>query len=317
MKFTTVILCLLFPLLIHKKTVAQVNQLPQLYSNAFGEKSKPAIIFLHGGPGYNSFSFEASTAENLAKEGYYVIVYDQRGCGRSAEQMGSEYTFKEAINDLNNIYNQYNISKATLIGHSWGGTLGIMFAGQHPEKVSSLVLTGSPVSYQQTFKAIIANCKRVYTEKNASEQLKYIAMLEEMDTTKLEYATYCFVHAMSSGQYQAKHPADNTKQLYQTMMTMPDAKYLSNMTQPPVAGFYQKENYTTLNLYDKVKALSVKMPVYGIYGKEDGLFDAVQLDAIKGTIGADKFIVVDNASHNLFIDQQELFIAKIKEYSRK
>lgn len=314
MKLATIIFSLLFLLVIHTNVLAQVKPLPQLYSNTFGDKGKPTIIFLHGGPGYNSFSFEASTAENLAKEGYYVIVYDQRGCGRSAQPSGSEYTFNEAIKDLNDIYSQYNISKATLIGHSWGGTLAIMFAGQHPEKVSSLVLTGSPVSYQQTFKAIIANCKRVYTEKNATEQLKYIAMLEEMDTTKLEYATYCFMHAMSSGQYQAKHPAENTRQIYQAMMTLQDAKYLSDMTQPPVAGYYQKENYTMLNLYNKVKALTKKMPVYGIYGNEDGLFDAVQLDAIKATVGPDKFLLVDNASHNVFIDQQVLFLSKMKEY---
>lgn len=290
--------------------------LPQLYSNAFGDKTHPALIFLHGGPGYNSFSFEASTAQRLADEGYYVIVYDQRGCGRSVEPDGTRYDFEEAVQDLSDIYATYGIGKATLIGHSWGGTLGIIFTSQEPDKVNGLVLTGSPLDYQQTFKSIIARCKNIYTEKGKSNELKYIAMLEEMDTTKLDYATYCFMHAMSAGLYQAKQPAESSKDIYKAMMPMQDARYLTNMTQPPVKGFYEQEQYTTLKLYDKVAAIKKKLPVYALYGSEDGLFDTVQLDKIKATVGPNNFTLVDNASHNVFIDQQDVFIGKMKVYSK-
>src|SRR4051812_20674070 len=105
-----------------------------LYSNAFGSKENPAIIFLHGGPGYNSFNFEASTAQKLADEGFYVIVYDQRGDGRSKAVKSAKYTFTEAEDDLNDIYEKYNLKKASLIGHSFGGTVAIRFAEKYPEK---------------------------------------------------------------------------------------------------------------------------------------------------------------------------------------
>jgi proline iminopeptidase len=291
--------------------------LPQLYSTSFGSKSNPAIIFLHGGPGYNAFSFEASTGKRLADEGYYVIVYDQRGCGRSAEPDGTRYDFAEAVQDLSDIYTNYGIEKATLIGHSWGGTLGIIFTSLQPGKVNALVLTGSPLDYQQTFKSIIARCKNIYTDKGKSNELKYITMLEEMDTTTLDYATYCFMHAMSAGLYQAKQPAEGSKDIYKAMMPMLDARYLTNMTQPPVKGFYEQEHYTTLKLYDKIASIKKKVPVYGLYGSEDGLFDTVQLDKIKTTVGAANYTLVDNASHNVFIDQQDVFIEKLKEFLGK
>lgn len=305
------VLSLLYTAAVH------AQPLPQLYSNAFGDKTNPALVFLHGGPGYNSFSFEASAAQRLADEGYYVIVYDQRGSGRSVEPDGTRYDFKEAIQDLSDIYAQYGIGRAILVGHSWGGTVGIMFAKQHPEKVNALVLTGSPLDYQQTFKAIISNCKWVYTENKKDEQLKYLAMLEEMDTTGLDYANYCFMHAMGAGLYQAKTPATSSIELFKSMRASPDAKYLFDMAQPPVKGFYDSERYTMLKLYDTVAAIKKKVPVYAIYGSEDGLFDTIQLAQIKKLVGADNFFLVSNASHAVFIDQQDMFVAKLKELTAK
>ena len=116
------------------------------YSKSYGDSKNKAIIFLHGGPGYNAVSFELSTAQKLADNGFYVIVYDQRGCGRTKTDTNSIYTFKEAYVDLNNIYKKYNLKTATLIGHSFGGTLGILFSKNYPEKVDNLILLSSPLS---------------------------------------------------------------------------------------------------------------------------------------------------------------------------
>lgn len=289
----------------------------ELYSAAYGDKNKPAILFLHGGPGYNSFSFEVSTAQRLASEGYYVVVFDQRGCGRTGDIEGSKYDFAEAVADMQSVYEKYGVQKATLIGHSWGGALGVVFAEQHPEMVKELVLVGAPMDYQQSFKAIIVHSKDAYKKQNKDDQLRYIAMLETMDTTTLEYATYCFMHAMASGQYQTEEPAAGVREIYTKMMTMPDAKMLMDMTEPPVKGFYENEQYTSLKLYDRLIELKKKLPVYGMFGKEDGLFDDVQLNNIKASIGADNFTIVPNASHSVFVDQQDAFLKLMKGFMAK
>ena len=151
--------CCVLSILIYKTSTGQDN----FYSQSYGNPSNPAILFLHGGPGYNAFSFEFSTAEALAENGFYVIVYDQRGCGRTKTDTNSSFTFQESFNDLNLIYNKYNLEKATLIGHSFGGTVGMLFSEKFPEKVENLILVGSPISYQMTFKNIIVRCKKIYT----------------------------------------------------------------------------------------------------------------------------------------------------------
>ena len=60
-------------------------QAQDIYSKAFGNKKGIPVIFLHGGPGFNCVNFEVTTAQKLADKGFYVIVYDRRGEGRSLD----------------------------------------------------------------------------------------------------------------------------------------------------------------------------------------------------------------------------------------
>src|ERR1700761_4939195 len=85
-----------------------------IFSNAFGDPKNPAIVFMHGGPGYNPVSFELAAANNLAALGYYVITFDQRGCGRSKkDSIPAHYKFNQANTDINTVLKKFNITQAT------------------------------------------------------------------------------------------------------------------------------------------------------------------------------------------------------------
>lgn len=285
----------------------------QLYHKAYGDQNNPAIVFLHGGPGYNSFTFEASTAERLAGEGYYVVVFDQRGCGRSEAPEDSKYTFEEAVSDVDIVYKLNGIEKATLIGHSWGGALGLMYAEKYPGKVANLILVGAPMDYPETFKAIINNAREAYTKQGKETQIRFIDMLETFDPESLQYANYAFMQAMSAGLYSTDNPAENAAAIKERMKASPDIKLASNMTIPPVSGLYKSEHYTTLVMYKRLGAIKNKIDVYGIYGEDDGLFNTKQLDDVKTVVGEDNFTIVTGASHSVFIDQQDRFIALVNK----
>jgi len=285
-----------------------------LYSHTFGDSSKPAVIYLHGGPGYNCAGFEITTAEKLASKGFYVIVYDQRGCGRSKNVSGP-YTIANNLNDLDTIYTRYNIHKATLLGHSWGGTLGTYYADKHPEKVERLVLVSSPLSYPQTLRTILKNCKAYFTAQNDTNRLTFLTTLEKMDTTALSYATYLFSYAVNCGFYRPSKPSQACKDIYTNAEKNKDARLLNIMEFPPMQGLHNDIHYTTLNITNKLVDMKKKgILVFGIYGNEDRLFDDAQRNSIKEITSDTHFALITSASHNVFIDQQQQFFETFMGY---
>jgi proline iminopeptidase len=288
---------------------ADLRAADSLYSRSFGNPNSPAVVFLHGGPGYNAASFELSSAQRLADSGFYVIVFDQRGCGRSAKMKGA-YKLDEALDDIHAIYKRYGITRARLIGHSWGGTLGIFFADRYPQYVNKLILTGSPLSYQRGFKTMLNSCKNFYAAKGDTMQHKYVMQLETMDTSSLMYASMLFMHAAKCGLYSPHAANEEATQLKARIKQDTVSKLMQNMTQAPVVGFSKTIKYTTLDMTDNLSRAVENVPVYAIYGEEDGLFDQHHLDALSHVINS-PIEYVANASHHVFLDQPTGFITSV------
>lgn len=284
-----------------------------IYSRAFGKPTNPCVIYLHGGPGYNCSNFEITTAQKLADEGFYVIVYDRRGEGRSTDS-ATKFTFEETNSDINALYKKFKIKKAILIGHSFGGVVAVHYAKQFPNGVSTMVLVGAPVSLQQTFRTIQEKSKIIYEGRKDSVNLKFLKMLMAMDSTQLEYGSYSFMHAMQNGFYTPKIITDEAKAIYGLFRTDTTLKkYAAKMTFEGPKGFWKNEHYTTLNLSDDIsKLIATKMKIIGLYGKEDGLYAPYQIEALANLIGADHVKYYDNCSHNVFIDQQTEFLKVMK-----
>ena len=288
-----------------------------LYIKTFGNSNDRPIIFLHGGPGYNCANFEATTAQKLAENGFFVIVYDRRGEGRSKDPQ-AKFTFTETFDDLNSIYEIYHFKKSMLIGHSFGGVVATLFSEVHPNKVHSILLVGAPVSLQSTFKTIISTSKNIYQTKKDTTNLKYISMLENMDTTGVQYSSYAFQHAMQNGFYSPKKATEEAKEIYATFRT--DTllkKYASQMTFQAAQGFWKNEKYTTIDLTSNIEALKKKkIKIFGLYGKDDGLYSAQQVNKLQAQIGINNLKYLDNCSHNVFIDQQSVFINSLKIWAK-
>ena len=286
-----------------------------IYAKAFGDPSNEPLIYLHGGPGYNSIGFEITTAEKLSKNGFFVVIYDRRGEGRSSDE-NAKFTFEETFNDLDAIYTKFNLEDATLIGHSFGGVVGTLYAEEYPNKIKSLVLVAAPLSIQETLSTIIKTSKSIYESNNDNTNLKYIGMLETMDKNSLEYSSYSFGHAMQNGFYTPKAPSKEALAIYtklktDTLFKSKDAK----MTMEAPKGFWKNENYTSIDLTQNLKnVLKNKIEIFGLYGTEDGLYSKEHVEKIRGVIPKNNLKYMENCSHNVFIDQQNQFITSLKTW---
>lgn len=287
-----------------------------VYSKAYGNPKDPAVLFLHGGPGYNSAAFEGTTATVLANNGFYVIVYDRRGEGRSDDDHAA-FTFEETFKDLKQLYKKFKLRKAILIGHSFGGLVATLYAEQYPKKVQALILVGAPMNLQETFSHIIDHSTQIYEEKEDQGNLYYMNLLHKMDKNSMEYASYCFTHAMQNGFYSPKNPSAEAAAIYATFSTTPLLiEQASKMTYKAPQGFWKNEHYTSLDLNNNLqKVLQQKTPVFGLYGKEDGLFSTAQVEKLEQMLGTDHLLYFDNCSHNVFIDQQSSFIRALKKWT--
>ncbi|SHI59530.1 alpha/beta hydrolase [Aquimarina spongiae] len=306
MKKTLVLFCILLVASVRSQT---------LFTKAFGNPNHKAIIFLHGGPGYNAAGFERTTAQILAENGFYVIVYDRRGEGRSTDK-NTKFTFEETFNDLNAIYDTFDLKTATLMGHSFGGIVATLYAEQHPNKIKSVVLVSTPLSMQETLSTIVKSSKEIYMRNKDTVNLNYIRMLEKIDKSSIQYSSYCFSHAMQNGFYHPQKPTTKASQMYANFKKDPVLlKYASQMTFEAPMGFWKNEKYTTLDIKDMVKNIQTqRISIFGIYGEDDGLFSEMQIEKIKNLIGNTNFKKFDHASHNPFIDCQKEFIDTLKEW---
>jgi proline iminopeptidase len=288
-----------------------------IYSKAYGDPKNEPIIYLHGGPGYNSIGFEVTTAQKLSESGFYVIVYDRRGEGRSPDE-NAKFTFQETFDDLDIIYKKFKLKDATLIGHSFGGILGTLYAEKYPKKVKSLLLVAAPVSMQETFSNIIKTSKKIYENNEDSTNLMYIGMIEKMNKNSLEYSSYSFGHAMQNGFYTPKAPSEEALVIYTELKANPSfVNDGATLTIEAPEGFWKNENYTSIDITQNLKSvLKNKIQIFGLYGKDDGLYSEEQVMKLKNILPENNLKYMDNCSHNVFIDQQDEFITALKNWIR-
>lgn len=132
----------------------------QVYVEECGNPYGIPVVFLHGGPGSGC---RPSHRCYFDPDLYRIILFDQRGCGRSlphGELENNNTSF--LISDMETIRQQLNIDRWVIFGGSWGTTLGLCYAQQHPETVLAMVLRGIFLGRQQ-------DIDWVYAEGGASK----------------------------------------------------------------------------------------------------------------------------------------------------
>lgn len=282
-----------------------------LYIKTYGNKKDKIIIFIHGGPSGNATLFEGTTAQKLADQGFYVIAYDRRGEGRSQDP-NAKFTFEEAFQDLNFIYATYHLKKAIILGHSFGGLVATLYANKYPQNVSALVLAGALFAQQETYDHILNSIKKIHY--GDSKTLNKIAYVEKLDKHSAGYRKHCFDLASDEGYFKMPKPTKASKKLYADYEASEFYKTNIRNKNAPLL-FYKNEKQNNIDvrpILKKIKANGV--PIFGIYGKDDGIFSSAQINSLKAITGENHFAFLDNCSHYLFVDQQSAFISKLKNW---
>jgi len=129
------------------KTVTENLNIPRVsingtifHSQAFGKPNDPVLIVLHGGPGADYRSL--LQYQELANDGYFVVFFDQRGCGLSERVDVESITLNNYLEDLKQLIDHYTISdtqEVNFLGHSWGAMYATMFINEYPKRISKAI----------------------------------------------------------------------------------------------------------------------------------------------------------------------------------
>ncbi|SNX69778.1 prolyl aminopeptidase [Cereibacter ovatus] len=112
----------------------------RIYVEQCGNPDGQPVLVLHGGPGGGC---SPSMRRYFDPERYRVVLFDQRGCGRSRPHASVEAnTTWHLVADIEAIRHKLGIDRWACFGGSWGATLALIYAISHPDRVTHLVLRG-------------------------------------------------------------------------------------------------------------------------------------------------------------------------------
>ena len=112
----------------------------RIYYEQNGNPNGKPAVFLHGGPGGGG---SIAVRRFFNPEKYNIVIFDQRGCGRSKPHGCLEKnTTWHLVEDIEALKKMLEIEKWLVFGGSWGSTLSLAYSQTYPKSVSEMVLRG-------------------------------------------------------------------------------------------------------------------------------------------------------------------------------
>ncbi len=113
----------------------------RLYYERCGKADGLPLLFLHGGPGSGC---NARQRQLFDPARFHVVLFDQRGCGRSTPRAGCHAnTTRELIDDIERLRVHLGIARWLVFGGSWGAALGVAYCSAYPRACLGAILRGS------------------------------------------------------------------------------------------------------------------------------------------------------------------------------
>ena len=140
----------------------EVDNIHTLYWEQCGNPHGTPVLFLHGGPGAGCGSMQRRFFD---PEHYRIILFDQRGAGRSSPHASIENNTRHAlVEDIEKLRSHLNVEKWHIFGGSWGSTLALSYAIEHTSAVLSMVLRGIFLMEQDEINWFLNGIKNIFPE---------------------------------------------------------------------------------------------------------------------------------------------------------
>jgi pimeloyl-ACP methyl ester carboxylesterase len=267
----------------------------KLFYREEGEDNQQVIVILHGL--YGSSDNWLTVGKKLGKS-YHVYMVDQRNHGRSPN--AETHTYEDMTEDLAAFFEQRQIDKAAVIGHSMGGKTAIFFAAEYPEKVDKLIIADiAPKNYFE-----LQEKGQYYQHQHILESLKevrlhqYDSREDIADFLTLKLDNESLVMFLLKNVYRKK----DTKKF--------DCRINVDVLYDHLDEIISGVNYRWLE--DRMPILNY--PVLFIKGEKSPYISAEDEKKIKEIYPEVKFERIPNAGHWLHAEQPKLFMEALERF---
>ena len=274
----------------------------------------PLLIFLHGGPGnvvLGLLPFELNVGRQL-EDDYLVAYVHQRGAGKSSPVPDSEHTFSRYIADVNRVVDflteKYAKDGIYLAGHSWGGMLSVLYAGQHQDKVKKMVLISTAMNFQRMIQDRY-DLTLEWAKKDNNAQA--ISDLSSVTLPFESWHEYTKLSQWAGGGVARNFDLPKFFEENSIATQYPDW----NMQQGRITHAMFQE---LLKLDLDCAISSLKIPALFISGDSDSIIPAktMRLDYDHYS-GEKEFVVIEDSDHLPFVDQPDRLAKEIRKFLSK
>jgi pimeloyl-ACP methyl ester carboxylesterase len=282
--------------------------------------ANPALILLHGGPGFSETGMFRRFNAPLEKA-FTVVYWDQRGAGKSFDPTipRSSMTLEQFLADLDELVDRVRErlgkKKVTIFGHSWGSVLGTIYAARFPEKVSAYVGSGQigdwPAAEARSYAYAVETAERQH-RRRALQALRKIGAPPYPARSVFVERTWLQI---LDGQLAPRALWGLAKMIVgaqeSSILELPDTyrgfRWTMDAMWPAVS---------TLNLHELAPMLRV--PAFFFLGRKDHFVPAETTMAyVDALIAPSKHVEwFEQSGHEPFMDEPALFNARMVELVR-
>lgn len=163
----------------------------RMYWECCGNPNGTPALFLHGGPGSGC---TPGSRRYFDPDVYRIVLFDQRGSGRSTPLASepdadlSTNTTAHLVADIEHLRRHLTIDRWTVLGVSWGSTLGLAYAEAHPERIAALVLALVTTTSRREVEWITKGVGRIFPREwdrfvaSVPDKLRHVPLVDAYAT---------------------------------------------------------------------------------------------------------------------------------------
>ena len=293
------------------------------------DRVHPYLVLLHGGPGFSAHMFYP-WGPSLEKT-LNVVYLDQRGSGESARLTVANvmapapaeikgYTVANLVEDIEGVRRSLKVDKWYVLGHSWGGMLGLEYVTAHPDHVLGYIHMDGLVSVPQMQDAVLDNAGKKFAAATPKDDaaLAQVTQLRALPPDSPFRLFGAMGLAMGpAGLYFAGDQTAGFAASSAQIRTALTPYHLSPATLAPAsepgAALIVNDHFLTRN--DTPLLARVSVPTLVINGKQDGVIPPSTAEAVHTAIKGSQLVELDGCGHFPFFEQPEKTTAAILAFT--